>query len=87
MNNQQVIYKIEPNFEKMIVLWEHTDSTGIKRHEAAIVNAEMAIENIRYIQTAFDQFFGADGGHSRIIMQRIHTVSLKFAHEQKEYKK
>jgi len=81
VSTQEIQYKIDPNLEKMVVLWEYTDSTGIKRHEAAIVSAEMAIENIRYIQTAFDQHFGAQGGHSKIILQRVHTVGLRFKQE------
>ena len=75
MSNIQ--YKIIPNFDKTVVLWDYVDSTGMRRQEAAIVLADMSIENIGHIQAAFDAFFGAGLGHSKIIIQRIHTVEIQ----------
>ena len=70
-------YKITPNHDESVVIWEHIDPTGMRRQEAAIVTAEMSVENIGHIQAAFDDFFGASKGHSKIIIQRIHSVGIE----------
>lgn len=77
MATQQIKYQIGMNMDRMVVLYEHVDPTGIKRIETAIVKTDMPVSNLNHLQTAFDAFFGRGKGHSTVSVKRSHTVTIE----------
>ena len=76
MANKTIKYQIAKNQDRAVVLWEHVDSVGIKRLEAAIVAVDSPVENLHHIQAAFDAHFGAGRGHSQIIIKDSYTIMI-----------
>lgn len=83
MTNQQeskkktITYQVTKNAEKMVAIWEHVDTSGIKRVETAIVDISMPIANLSHLQNALDASLGAGKGHSTMKIKPSYSVTIE----------